>query len=98
MILDKGLVIDASIPTWVRGGDYPLDLWDKGGRSLPDLVTEEARQAVESVASSVVYRTVDDALDSVGGPSRRASGECHPRRCSEGRCVVEEVGHNLLQK
>lgn len=65
--LDARVVV-ASVDTYLRFAEatHRLDLWEQGGRSLPDMVVEEAGDVVETVAGDVVGRKVDSALDSVG--------------------------------
>jgi len=42
------------------------DLWEQGGRALPDIMAEDTEAMVTKVASSVVERKVDGALSKVG--------------------------------
>ena len=67
LTIDARIVV-ASVDTYLRFAEATnrLDLWDKGGRSLPDLLTEEMQDVVTDVASAVVEHKVDDAMDTVG--------------------------------
>lgn len=67
LTIDARIVV-ASVDTYLRFAEATnrLDLWDKGGRSLVDLVTEGTGAVVEQVASSVVEDKVEGALDRVG--------------------------------
>jgi hypothetical protein len=61
-------VVIASVDTYLRFAEATnrLDLWEKGGRSPAEALTEGAGEAVEKVATGVVDRKVDGALNAVG--------------------------------
>jgi hypothetical protein len=67
LTIDARIVV-ASVDTYLRFAEATnrLNLWDKGGRSLPDVLTEEAGATVEHVAGSVVEKKVEGTLDKVG--------------------------------
>jgi hypothetical protein len=67
LTIDARIVV-ASVDTYLRFAEATnrLDLSDKGGRSLPEVLTEETQGVVTDVASTVVEHKVDDAMDTVG--------------------------------
>ena len=67
LTFDARIVI-SSVDTDLRFAEATnrLNLWDKGGRSPVDLLTEGAEETVEKVAGSVVENKVEGALDKVG--------------------------------
>jgi gas vesicle structural protein len=67
LTIDARIVV-ASVDTYLRFAEATnrLDLWDKGGRSLPDVLAEETQDVVTNVASTVVEHKIDDAMDTVG--------------------------------
>ncbi len=78
LTIDARVVI-SSVDTYLRFAEATnrLDLWDQGGRSLPEVVTEEAGEAMKAVASTVVEHKVDNALgrvgDSLGKPTEKVA-------------------------
>jgi gas vesicle structural protein len=71
LTIDARIVV-ASVDTYLRFADATnrLDLDDRGGKGLPDLVTESAGEVIEDVATHVVENKVDTALDKVPDPVR----------------------------
>jgi hypothetical protein len=67
LTIDARIVI-ASVDTYLRFAEATnrLDLWDEGGASLPEVLTDEAGEVVKTVASNIVETKVDGALDRVG--------------------------------
>ena len=67
LTIDARVVI-SSVDTYLRFAEatHRLDLWDQGGRSLPEVLTEEVGEAMKALATTVVEHKVDDALDRVG--------------------------------
>jgi hypothetical protein len=57
----------ASVDTYLRFAEATnrLDLYDKGGATLPDLLTEGVRRGVKEVAATVVEHKVEGVIDSV---------------------------------
>lgn len=76
--LDARIVV-SSVDTYLRFAEATnrLDLVDKGGDSLADVLTGEAGTVVEGVASRVAERKVDDVMgtvgDTLGGPAEKAA-------------------------
>jgi hypothetical protein len=64
LTIDARLVV-ASVDTYLRFAEATnrLNLRDKGGRDLSDLVTEGTGAVVEHVASNVAQRKVEGVLD-----------------------------------
>ena len=58
----------ASVDTYLRFAEATvrLELEERGGRSLPDLLTEGTEHAVEGVAARVVEGKVEEGLGKVG--------------------------------
>ncbi len=86
LTLDARVVI-SSVDTYLRFAEATnrLDLWDKGGRSLVDGVTEGSGAVVEKVASGVVEHKVDGALDRVGDAIGEPAEEVtHRKGCLRG--------------
>jgi gas vesicle structural protein len=67
LTIDARIVV-ASVDTYLRFAEATnrLDLSDKGGRTLPEMLTEGTQSVVTNIASTVVEHKVDDAMDSVG--------------------------------
>jgi gas vesicle structural protein len=67
LTIDARVVI-SSVDTYLRFAEATnrLDLWESGGRSLPDVLSEEAGQVTKTVASSIAERKVDQGLERVG--------------------------------
>jgi hypothetical protein len=67
LTIDARMVV-SSVDTYLRFAEATnrLDLWEKGGEDLVDLVSEGGGAVVENVASNVVEGKVDSALDRVG--------------------------------
>ena len=62
-------VVVSSVDTYLRFAEATnrLDLWEKGGRSLPDALAEGAEQVTAKVASHVVEEKVTGGIEAVGG-------------------------------
>jgi hypothetical protein len=93
-------VVVSSVDTYLRFAEATdrLDLWEKGGRGLPEILSEETDEAVGKVASTVVEHKVDGALDRVGD----ALGEPAEKAArATGRKVVRgaaEVGAKAVER
>ena len=59
-------IVVASVDTYLRFAEATnrLDLHERGGKGLPEIVEEGAGELVESVASHVAEEKVEDAIDS----------------------------------
>src|ERR687898_2659439 len=59
LTIDARIVV-ASVDTYLRFAEATnrLDLFDKGGKHLPDMVVDAAGEAIEAVASNVVEKKV----------------------------------------
>jgi hypothetical protein len=68
LTLDARIVI-ASVDTYLRFAEatHRLDLYEHGGKGLPEVVGELGGEVVERVASNVVEGKVEDALDTPVG-------------------------------
>ncbi|MGN6753677.1 MAG: gas vesicle protein GvpJ [Intrasporangium sp.] len=66
LTIDARIVV-ASVDTYLRFAEATnrLDLYGKGGATLPDVLNEGARNTVRSVASTVVQHKVEGAMDTV---------------------------------
>jgi hypothetical protein len=67
LTIDARIVI-SSVDTYLRFAEATnrLDLWDRGGRDLPDVLAEGAGDAMRTAASGVAEHKVDNVLDRVG--------------------------------
>jgi hypothetical protein len=67
LTLDARVVV-SSVDTYLRFAEATnrLELEDKGGTTLPELLSEETEEAVTSIADHVVEDKVEGALDKVG--------------------------------
>ena len=68
LTIDARVVI-ASVDTYLRFAEATnrLDLEEKGGRGLPEIIEETGGKVIENVASSVVEHKVEDAKEAVTG-------------------------------
>jgi gas vesicle structural protein len=66
LTLDARVVV-ASVDTYLRFAEATnrLDLYEQGGRSLPDLMIEGVEEVTEKVAESVVEEKVDNVVEAV---------------------------------
>ena len=62
-------VVLASVETYLRFAEATnrLDLWEEGGRSLPDVLTDGVGKVTEKVASHVVEKRVTGGVEAIGG-------------------------------
>jgi hypothetical protein len=67
LTIDARIAI-ASVDTYLRLAEATnrLDLYERGGRTLPEIFDEGAGAVIEMVASTVVERKVDHARDRIG--------------------------------
>ena len=85
LTLDARIVV-ASVDTDLRFAEatHRLDLHDKGGKGLPEIVEKGTGELVESVASHVAEEKVEDAIDSaaekVGQIAEKVAGAVTPGR------------------
>ena len=68
LTIDARVVI-ASVDTYLRFAEATnrLDLEEKGGRGLPEIMEETGGKVIENVASRVVENKVEDAKEAVTG-------------------------------
>jgi gas vesicle structural protein len=66
LTVDARIVI-ASVDTYLRFAEATnrLELEDKGGRGLPEIVEESTGEVIENVASNVAEKKVEDVVDKV---------------------------------
>ena len=64
LTLDARIVV-ASVDTYLRFAEATnrLDLDEKGGEGLPEIIEEGAGEVIEGVASHVAEKKVDDLVD-----------------------------------
>jgi hypothetical protein len=85
LTIDARIVI-ASVDTYLRFAEatHRLDLHDKGGKGLPEIVEKGTGELVESVASHVAEEKVEGAIDSaaekVGQIAEKVAGAVTPGR------------------
>jgi len=78
LTIDARIVV-SSVDTYLRFAEATnrLDLWDKGGRDLTDMVLEGPGAAMENVASRVVEDKVNNVLnhveDAVGESAKKVA-------------------------
>jgi hypothetical protein len=67
LTVDARIVV-ASVDTYLRFAEATnrLDLWEQGGQTLPDLMTEGAQELTRTVAANVVEDKITGGLDAVG--------------------------------
>jgi hypothetical protein len=100
LTIDARVVI-SSVDTYLRFAEatHRLDLWDQGGRSLPEVLTKEAGQAVKAVATTVVEHKVDNALgrvgDSLGEPAEKVARSVGGKLLDAAEGVVAKVSDAL---
>jgi hypothetical protein len=72
--IDARIVV-ASVDTYLRFAEATnrLDLYEKGGKGLTDVVDELGGPVIEKVASNVAESKVDDVLDKTVGKAGRAA-------------------------
>ena len=72
--IDARIVV-ASVDTYLRFAEATnrLDLYEKGGKGLTEVVDELGGPAIEKVASNVAEGKVDDVLDKTVGKAGRAA-------------------------
>jgi hypothetical protein len=94
--LDARIAV-ASVETYLRFAEAAnrLDLWDKGGEKLPDLLAEGAGEAVESVADHVVETKVSGALDAVGETLGEPAERAAKKVAAKGFETVEKVAQRV---
>jgi hypothetical protein len=65
-------VVVASVDTYLRFAEATnrLDLEERGGRGLPEIVEDAGGKVIENVAESVAEKKVDDAKEAVVGKAR----------------------------
>jgi gas vesicle structural protein len=92
-------VVVASVDTYLRFAEATnrLDLWEKGGRDLVDIVTEGGGAVVEKVASSVVERKVDSAFESVGNTLGAPAEKVTRKAAKKVADVAEDVVSTSLE-
>ena len=97
LTIDARIVV-ASVDTYLRFAEATnrLDLWDKGGRSLPEVLTEETQGVVKNVASTVVEHKVDDAMDTVGDTLGAPAEKVARSAAGKLADVAETVGDKVL--
>ena len=66
LTIDARIVI-ASVDTYLRFAEATnrLDLYEKGGKDLPEIIKETGGKAVEKVAEKVVEKKVEDGKEKV---------------------------------
>jgi len=74
LTVDARIVV-ASVDTYLRFAEATnrLDLHEKGGKGLTEVVDELGGPVIEKAASSVVEGKVDDVLDKTVGKAARAT-------------------------
>jgi hypothetical protein len=72
--IDARIVV-ASVDTYLRFAEATnrLDLYEKGGKGLTEVVDELGGPVIEKVASNVAESKVDDVLDKTVGKAGRAA-------------------------
>ena len=70
-------VVVASVDTYLRFAEATnrLDLYEKGGRGLPELIEEEGGAVIEKVASDVVEAKVDDVIEKTTDKVEKVAGK-----------------------
>jgi gas vesicle structural protein len=85
LTVDARIVV-ASVDTYLRFAEatHRLDLHEKGGKGLPEIVQEGAGEVIEGVASHVAEEKVENAIDSaaekVGEIAEKVTGAVTPGR------------------
>ena len=74
LTVDARIVV-ASVDTYLRFAEATnrLDLYEKGGKGLTEVVDELGGPVIEKVASNVAESKVDDVLDKTIGRAGRAA-------------------------
>ena len=74
MTIDARIVV-ASVDTYLRFAEATnrLDLYEKGGKGLAEVVDELGGPVIEKVASNVAEGKVDEVLDKTVGTARRVA-------------------------
>ena len=72
--IDARIVV-ASVDTYLRFAEATnrLDLYEKGGKGLTEVVDELGGPVIEKVASNVAEGKVDEVLDKTVGTARRVA-------------------------
>ena len=82
LTVDARIVV-ASVDTYLRFAEATnrLDLYEKGGKTLPELAEESGGAVIEHVASNIAENKVDEMIDkSVGRVARKAADLVTPDR------------------
>ena len=76
LTIDARIVV-ASVDTYVRFAEATnrLDLHDRGGQGLPEIVQDKAGHVIENVASGVVDHKVSGAIDKTKSAAGKAAGK-----------------------
>jgi gas vesicle structural protein len=76
LTVDARIVV-ASVDTYLRFAEATnrLDLWEDGGRSLPDMLSEGAENVATTVAADVVEDKITDGIEAVGGAVETVAGK-----------------------
>ncbi len=76
LTIDARIVV-ASVDTYLRFAEATnrLDLYEKGGKTLPELVEEGGGAVIEKVASDVVEAKVDDVIEKTSDKVENIAGK-----------------------
>jgi hypothetical protein len=74
LTVDARIVV-ASVDTYLRFAEATnrLDLYEEGGKTLPELAEETGGAAIEKVAGNIAEKKVDEVLDKTVGRAGRVA-------------------------
>jgi hypothetical protein len=74
LTVDARIVV-ASVDTYLRFAEATnrLDLYEEGGKTLPELAEETGGAAIEKVAGNIAEKKVDEVLDKMVGRAGRVA-------------------------